>query len=432
MRGAQAPLIHDLAQAVYDSLHTQAPQDPDYSQTSRGTRGISGLKRTRDETSIFFSKYQPLSVIVPWMRLMSSLFSSHVRMVNIGASSEGRNILGLRVGVQPRNADKPSKPRKVIVLSAGSHAREWISVSSVTYAAYSLITSYGKDKQITKLIEEFDFVFIPTLNPDGYVYSWDTDRLWRKNRQETSLQFCRGLDVDKSFSFKWEGESTKSNPCSESYAGDVPFQAIEALRFANWTRNETSNNNVTFVGYIDLHSYSQQVLYPYAWSCISSPPTLENLEELGLGLARAIHRSGGEFYGVTSACEGSVAVDKELRGQRMFWPRVEPTGGTALDWMYHEMGVKYSYQIKLRDTGTSGFLLSPKAIKPTGEEVFSALTYFGNYLLSNKGVESTDNSPSSSDISFSKPALSQNNSAVHGTTDEQLDPAGDDLRFDLK
>ena len=333
MRGAHTPLIHDLAQAVRESLPLQASREPDYFQTLRGTRRTFKSDSKRDETGVFFSDYQPLSVIVPWMRLMSSLFSSHVRMVNIGVSSENRNILGLRVGVQPRNMEKHDESRKVIAITGGTHAREWISTSSITYAAYSLITSYGKDKQMTKLMEEFDFVFIPTLNPDGYVYSWDTDRLWRKNMQQTSLRFCRGLDIDKSFGFKWEGESTKTNPCSESYAGDAPFQAIEAVQFAKWVKNETTNNNVTFVGYIDLHSYSQQVLYPYAYSCIQTPPTLENLEELGLGLAKAIHRAGGEFYGVTSACEGSVAIDKGLRGHRNYWPRVEQTGGTAFDWM---------------------------------------------------------------------------------------------------
>jgi extracellular matrix protein 14 len=332
---------------------------------------------------VFFSEYQPLSVIHPWMRLLAAMFTTHVRMVNIGTSYEGRDILGLRVGVSPHLSQESSGPRKTIIISGGLHAREWISVSTVTYIAWSLINSYGKSPGITKLLQEFDFVFIPTINPDGYVYTWENDRLWRKNRQQTNIKFCQGLDLDRGFGFEWDGNSAEANPCSESYPGEQPFQAMEAHRLAEWAKNETENNGVTFAGFLDLHSYSQQVLYPYSYSCNADPPSLENLEELGMGLAKAIRISSGEQYSVASACEG--AVSSKLGGGVS---RLETGGGSAIDWFYHEMRVRYSYQIKLRDTGSYGFLLPKENIIPTGDEAFNAVKYFGDFLLGNKGIES--------------------------------------------
>ncbi|KAK0944730.1 putative metallocarboxypeptidase ecm14 [Friedmanniomyces endolithicus] len=400
LQRSHTPLLRerDLAQAIYDTYpapRSIAPQTtPNPPSHLRDRPFSAALQQGDGESNLFFANYQPLSVLEPWLRLLASLFTTHVQPVTIGVSAQGRDISGLRVGVHPTNADKP-KPskRKTILITGGLHAREWISTSTVNYIAYNLITSYGKIPSVTRLLEAFDFVFIPTLNPDGYVYTWTTDRLWRKNRQQTTLRFCQGIDLDRAFSFQWDGDvTTDGNPCSESFAGESPFEAVEAGVLADWAKNETESNNVEFVGFLDLHSYSQVIQYPYSYSCDDVPPGLENLEELAMGLSKAIRVAHGHSYEVMPACEGNTAASSTknvgvTNRQRGIWPRMEAAGGSAPDWFYREMRVRYAYQIKMRDRGTYGFLLPREEIVPTGKEILDAVLYLGDFLSEAYGVD---------------------------------------------
>jgi extracellular matrix protein 14 len=101
------------------------------------------------------------------------------------------------------------------------------------------------------------------------------------------------------------------------------------------------------------------------------PPDLENLEELGFSLTKAIRINSGEHYEVTSACEGTEFA--KYQGT---------TGsGSLMDFFYAEDRIPYSYQIKPRDTGSYGFVLPRDHIIPAGKESMSLLKHFGEFIL---------------------------------------------------
>jgi extracellular matrix protein 14 len=368
-----------IPESTLKSLLSAAPDPSHYPSFT------SSKKSTKE---FFFNDYQPLSVIYPWLKLLASMFSTHARLVTVGKTFEGRDILGLRLGVTPKDGDEPSGPRKTILVTGGAHAREWISVSSVNYLLYNMVTTYGQSATNTLLINEFDWVFVPVLNPDGYDYTWQGDRLWKKNRQPTYLRFCNGLDLDRSYGYQFD-TGAGDNPCGESFPGQDAWEAVEASSMKQWALNQTESGT-EFIAFLDLHSYSQQILFPYAYSCDDAPPTLENLQELAYGLSKAMRLSSPQnlVYKVAPACEGNVAVNED--GSVTQLPSLRNNGGSALDWFYHEIRVKYAYQIKLRDTGTYGFLLPKEHIIPTGKEVFGAVNYLGRFLLGEIGITVND------------------------------------------
>ncbi len=65
-----------------------------------------------------------------------------------------------------------------------------------------------------------------------------------------------------------------------------------------------------------------------------------------------------------------------------------------MDFFYHDLDVKLAFQIKLRDTGTYGFLLPRSHILPTGQEAYEGVVGLGRWMLGNHGIESIDESNS--------------------------------------
>ncbi|EPS38347.1 hypothetical protein H072_8018 [Dactylellina haptotyla CBS 200.50] len=405
LQDKHARLMHDLAATVRETF----PGTSDSPSNPLSAHSLSSSQTYRPaQSEHFFSNYQPISVINPWMKLLRSLFPSHVEHFTLGKTFEGRDINGLKISRSSTSTTPPNGKRRAIIVTGASHAREWISVSTVCYLAHAFITGYrprpfnakddaetqSGDKEIIRLVENFDWYFIPTLNVDGYVYTWTEDRLWRKNRQPTSLGFCKGIELDRSYSFQWGGQS-QNNPCSENYPGEKEFEAFEAKNFANWAKNLTTDGDTHIAGFLDLHSYSQQILYPYSYTCAQAPPDLENLEELAEVLAKGIRVRHGEHYEVSSACQGGgqFAPSEKTQQQKKKSKKSKKGddkdlqltetggGGSALDYFYREIGVSYSYQIKLRDQGSYGFLLPKESIKPTGEEIESMVKSFGNFLI---------------------------------------------------
>lgn len=310
----------------------------------------------------FFNNYRNLDDIYSWIDSLAIQFPDLVKVEHIGTTFENRQMKALHIS---GNSQELNPDKKTIVITGGIHAREWISVSTVCYIIYTLLSQYNVQNKEMQYLSRLDFLIIPVFNPDGYNYTWTNDRLWRKNRQHTSTSHCLGIDIDHSFDYQWIGGQTL--PCSEDYSGEFPFDAIEAYHWDKYINEWKSEYNI--YGYLDIHSYSQEVLYPYGYSCDALPRDLENLLELSYGLAKAIRNKSGKNYHVLSSCEDRSSDLTPGLGS-----------GSALDYMYHHRAY-WAFQIKLRDTGNHGFLLPPKYIIPVSEEVYSALEYFCDFIL---------------------------------------------------
>lgn len=358
-------LIGDLPQAIFETLgESQADFDPKEEENMQATMKNAekdGRELFRTQKDIFFKQFRHLDTIYSWFDMLTETYPDLLTVEWIGQTYEGRDIRALRIS--GHKSDNESI--RTVVITGGIHAREWISISTVCYIVSSLLADYDAgNKKVRHYLEELDFLFLPVMNPDGYAYTWSTERLWRKNRQQTYHPRCFGIDIDHSFNFHFE--RGLDSPCSEDYSGQDAFESLESYAWDNYL-NSTRHSHPIYA-YIDLHSYAEEVLYPYAYSCTEMPRDEENLLELAYGLSQAIRLRSGVNYEVMSACED--------RGADLL---PEMGAGSALDYMYHNKAYS-AFVLKLRDSGSRGFLLPSKFIVPVGREVYSAVKYFADFL----------------------------------------------------
>ncbi|KAG0237769.1 hypothetical protein B0O80DRAFT_434388 [Mortierella sp. GBAus27b] len=270
-------------------------------------------------------------------------------------------LVGSSSSPKTKSLKRPSKPKKhpkAILFHGGQHAREWISPAVVTYIAKELILGYGVNKKITKIVDQFEFTIIPVLNGDGYAYTWERNRMWRKNRQPTSIPFCPGIDTNRNWGYKWNQGGSSGIPCSDAYHGPAPFAANEPKMISEYILKK---GNV--VSYIDFHAFSQLWMTPFGGDCKEIPNDNEDIQEAGLIAARALKNVHGTNFAVGSVCN-----------------IIYQASGGSLDWTYAKGGVKYSYAVELRDTGKHGFMLPKELILPSGQETLAGVVALANFI----------------------------------------------------
>ncbi|MDG2054058.1 MAG: M14 family zinc carboxypeptidase [Phycisphaerales bacterium] len=291
----------------------------------------------------WFSDYRTYDEVVTKIDALVAAHDGISEKIVLGSTHENRDIVGLVINTDS-STEKPA-----ILLNGCQHAREWISVMVPMYIAEQLLVGYGTDPQITLLLDSTEVVIVPIVNPDGYVYSHTTERLWRKNRRNNG-NGTFGVDLNRNWDIDWGGpESTSTNSNSDVYIGEGPFSEPETSSMRDLV---LSRDNI--VAHIDFHNYSQLILQPWGHTN-DLPADYEVINDLGARMNQAIYDVHGESYP-----HGSGSTFIYL------------ASGTCEDWHYSQ-GI-FGYTIELRPSSSQpGFLLGADQIIPTGEENFQAV-----------------------------------------------------------
>ncbi|KAM7341960.1 zinc carboxypeptidase-like isoform 1-T1 [Cochliomyia hominivorax] len=287
--------------------------------------------------------YYHLETIYAWLDSLKEKYPTVVTLLDMGNSTQGLPIRGIKISHNTNN--------KAIFIESGIHAREWIAPATATFIIYSLLTS--SDESVQKLAKNYNWIIFPSVNPDGYKFTFEHDRMWRKNRQLFGIN--RGVDLNRNYPDHWNSTGSSSDSSRYDFSGPTAGSEIETQRLMKFIEDNRVKEQIKT--YLSLHSYSQMIMFPYGYT-EKHVENYDDLKELGLAASKAIKDLTGRIYTSGSKIE-----------------TIYPSSGSSVDWAYGVQKIPIAYTFELRGPPDSQdmFILPAEEILPTAQEAFAAI-----------------------------------------------------------
>jgi hypothetical protein len=187
----------------------------------------------------------------------------------LGRTHQGREIIALSVtekGVATSRPRQRSANPPTVLYSSLQHAREWISVEVNRRTLHYFIDRYrAGDAAVREILKRTQLYFVVVANPDGYEYTFDVDRLWRKNLRDNNndgqITVGDGVDPNRNFNEHWgyDDEGSSNEPFSETYRGPTPASEPETRAMQGLI------DRIRPKFHSNLHSFGEWLLYPQGW-----------------------------------------------------------------------------------------------------------------------------------------------------------------------
>lgn len=210
-----------------------------------------------------FRSYDERGGIRDELYALAKKYPQLVKLEVIGHTLQGREIIALKV---TKNAKSIADGARPDVLYMGTiHAREWIATEVTRRELHYFLENYGRNSQVTSVLDSRELWFMPVANPDGYQFTFDNERLWRKNLRDNNgdgqIGVGDGVDLNRNYDERWnydnEGSSTETS--SETYRGTAPASEPEVQA------HQALINRLNFKFLVTYHSYGPLLLYPEGW-----------------------------------------------------------------------------------------------------------------------------------------------------------------------
>jgi hypothetical protein len=217
--------------------------------------------------TVYHSFDEPVLGVKDQLKAIEKKYPKIAKLHTIGYSIQGRPMLVLDLTKKPGIFQKacPQKPEVLII--ATHHAREWAATQTALRLINYLTSNYGNNARVTKLLDTTSVWIMPVGNPDGYEYTFTTERLWRKNLRDNNnngqVDLEDGVDLNRNFNSKWgyDEEGSSAEMSSEVYRGATADSEPEVSSLERFIRDH--QRSLKFI--LSYHTYGDLILYPWGW-----------------------------------------------------------------------------------------------------------------------------------------------------------------------
>ncbi|XP_070582190.1 carboxypeptidase B-like [Ptychodera flava] len=300
--------------------------------------------------------YHRYSEIDQWIKNTAAKYPGLASEFILGRSYEKRVMRALKVGNSSHGGVK-----EAMWIHSGIHAREWITPATNMWMTNQMLMEYGSDDVITELLDRYDLYILICMNPDGYEFTWDENRLWRKTRTPNLGSECVGTDPNRNWDYEWGGAGVSFNPCSTTFCGPYPQSEIEVKTVVDFLQEKAKTQQFRF--FMDIHSFSNMFLNPWGYTS-ELPADYDEHMNIAKVFVDALEAVNGIKY-----TYGTIPA------------LLYPSSGSSVDWGYGVLKIKYSHALELRDDGTFGFLLPEDQIEPTARETYAGFKALYAYIM---------------------------------------------------
>jgi hypothetical protein len=196
-----------------------------------------------------------------------------VKLKVLGRTHQGRELIAMKLTRGARGKRDGSRP--AALYSSTQHAREWISTEVNRRTMHWFIDQYNsRNREVRELLGDVELWFVIVANPDGYEYTFDHERLWRKNLRNNDgnpeTTGADGVDPNRNFDehWKYDEEGSSSIFSSLTYRGPGPASEPETQAMQGLI------DGVDPEMHSNWHSYGPLILYPQGW--IVGAPDADN------------------------------------------------------------------------------------------------------------------------------------------------------------
>ncbi|KAM8934822.1 carboxypeptidase O [Pelodytes ibericus] len=305
-------------------------------------------KRSLDNYN--YTKYNSMDEIYHWIGQMAESNKGLVTQHFLGITYESRPMYYLQI------SQMSDKPKKIVWMDCGIHAREWIAPAFCQWFVKEIVQKQN-DPKVRKILQNIDLYVLPVLNIDGYVYTWTNERLWRKSRSQHENGTCYGVDLNRNFNVNWCTHGSSMNCSSNFYCGSSPASEPETKAVVDFVEKRKSD----ILCYLTIHSYSQFILTPYGYTPELPKSYNETIKVAEMAASELKKKHGTDYL---------VGTFAEL---------LYKGSGTSQDWV-HDRGIDFSYTLELRDKGEHQFILPEDQIRPTCEETMAGVMTIIDYV----------------------------------------------------